>query len=355
MYRAELARVRAELEELPTYDQLENLRHAAITAQTLPQLWPHASPEDQRDLLRTMLREVKVDVITGRIVSLRPQPVFIPIFREMPLLDERDFGVFVPNWGEHPDADSILAIPRAPTLETPPDTMDAAPFWSTLPIAGEENARIAPGITEALRMCAHAPTHVTQVCWAGQTPLPDDLRKWENASARVITPEEWRTLDDASTDVLVTRLGLWRHTLDASQLDVDALIAEAHRVLRSGGVWYCVEVLPLEMPAHWVFRIFPPMWEWARVHTKPMHALNVKLLEAGFTTRMKHHVCFQPIRADVALAIAERREGLLAQLSDAAYADGIARLKQLIADKGATHTLGAEVGYVEVWAGKRSG
>lgn len=204
-----------------------------------------------------------------------------------------------------------------------------------------------------LRMCPHDVTQVTQVCWAGQTPLPDDLRKWDGTSARVITPDEWRTLETDSTNVLVTRLGLWRHMLNSNERDLDTLVAEASRVLRSGGVWYWAEVLPLEMPAHWVFRYFPPAWEWARLHTKTMHTLNVKLREAGLATRMKKQVSFQPIRADVALAIAERREGLLAQLSDEAYTEGIVRLKQVIAEKSAAHTPGSEVGYVKVWAGKQ--
>jgi len=354
MYRAELARIRAALEELPTYDQLENLRQAAATAQTLPELWPQASPEDQRDLLRLMLREVRVDVITGRVVSLRPQPVFIPIFREIALLDEREFGVFVPNWGEHPDADQILAIPRLPTLEAAPAAMQAAPFWATLPITGDENARIAPGLAEALRIGERTATTVTQVCLEGQVPLPDDLRKWEDARARSVTLPEWRALEASSTDVLVLRLGLWHHILHPEfDLDLHRLVSEASRVLRAGGVWYWVEVLPLEMPAHWVFRFFPAAWEWARLHSWTMHALNLKLLEAGLTTRMKNHVSYQPIQASAVLAIAERREGLLAHLSDEAYATGLTRLKQVIADKGDRYVLGSEVQCVEVWAQKR--
>ena len=354
MYRAELARIRAALEELPTYDQLENLRQAAATAQTLPELWPQASPEDQRDLLRLMLREVRVDVITGRVVSLRPQPVFIPIFREIALLDEREFGVFVPNWGEHPDADQILAIPHLPTLEAAPATMEAAPFWATLPIAGDENARIAPGLAEALRIGERTATTVTQVCLEGQVPLPDDLRKWEGARAHRITLPEWRALEASSTDVLVLWLGLWHHILHPEfDLDLERLVSEASRVLRAGGVWYWVEVLPLEMPAHWVFRFFPAAWEWVRRHSWTLHALNLKLLEAGLMTRMKNHVSYQPIQASAALAIAERREGLLAHLSDEAYATGLARLKQVIADRGERYVLGSEVQYVEVWAQKQ--
>ena len=66
---AELARVRRELDSLPTVDQLENLG-ASKRVGSLHDVWTDCDPADQRDLLRLRVREVQVDVVTGRAVSL---------------------------------------------------------------------------------------------------------------------------------------------------------------------------------------------------------------------------------------------------------------------------------------------
>lgn len=88
------------------------------------------------------------------------------------------------------------------------------------------------------------------------------------------------------------------------------------------------------------------------MHTKSVYALNVRLQSAGFKTQVKNHVSYQPIRIEATIAIAERREGVLAQLSDEAYAEGMTRLRQTLAEQVVEYQLGFEVGYVEVWAQK---
>lgn len=70
LYHAELARIRRELDSLPTLDQLENLGSASELVRSLHDVWPESDPADQRDLLRLMVREVQVDVATGRVVSV---------------------------------------------------------------------------------------------------------------------------------------------------------------------------------------------------------------------------------------------------------------------------------------------
>jgi len=74
-----------------------------------------------------MVREVQVDVATGRVVSVQPQAVFIPLFREVPLLSEREFGVFVPTWTPVVATD-ILAIDHLPPLLPSPEEGAALPF-----------------------------------------------------------------------------------------------------------------------------------------------------------------------------------------------------------------------------------
>jgi hypothetical protein len=298
---------------------------------------------------------VKLDVITGRIVSLRPQPVFIPIFREVDLLDEREFGVFVPNWIPETDIQKVIAIPQTEPFTSPTNSMEASPFISQLPIAGDDNARMSPGISEALRKCKPSqdqPTWVTQICLPGQSPLPADLHKWQSAKDRIITLDDLSKSEPASTDVMVMRLGLWQNLLNSTQgLGLDALTNIAQQ-LKPGGVLYWVDVLPLELPAHWVFHFFPKAWEWVRIHSKSMHAVNKSLL-TDFKTQIKSHVSYQPVQLDTALSIAERREGLLAKLTDEVYVDGLTRLGQVVTDKGVNDLVASEVGYLEVWAQKR--
>jgi hypothetical protein len=99
-YHEEMARIRRESANLPNYDQIETLRITAETIGNLSNIWSAAEPGDQRDLLRLLLREVKVDVPNGRVTSISPLPVFIPIFRQIPILSELEFGEFIPVWPE---------------------------------------------------------------------------------------------------------------------------------------------------------------------------------------------------------------------------------------------------------------
>jgi site-specific DNA recombinase len=69
-YREELARIKHQLNSLPTYDQLTTLRSTIRSIKNLYEIWDDAEPEDQRDLLRLMLREVRVDVRSGRITGI---------------------------------------------------------------------------------------------------------------------------------------------------------------------------------------------------------------------------------------------------------------------------------------------
>jgi len=71
-YHEEMDRIRRETASLPTYDQIETLRVTASTITSLSQIWNKADAGDQRDLLRLMLHQVRVDVPNGRITSISP-------------------------------------------------------------------------------------------------------------------------------------------------------------------------------------------------------------------------------------------------------------------------------------------
>ncbi len=77
-----------------------------------------------------------------------------------------------------------------------------------------------------------------------------------------------------------------------------------------------------------------------------------RLRAAGFAPQVARQGFYQPVSLGAALALAERRTGLLAGLSDADFAQGLVQLRQAVAERGAAHLVGSEVALVEVWAVK---
>ncbi len=68
-------RIRRELDPLPITDQLESLKASAGLVALMGETWDSAEPEDQRDLVRLMFREIRIDFTTGRVVALILQAV----------------------------------------------------------------------------------------------------------------------------------------------------------------------------------------------------------------------------------------------------------------------------------------
>jgi hypothetical protein len=98
IYEREQARIRRELAELPAPADVETIQRAATYLEELAQVWDDADDVDRRDLARLALREVKVDMSQGRVATIEPHPIFVPLFRQIKLLREVSFGVFVPIW-----------------------------------------------------------------------------------------------------------------------------------------------------------------------------------------------------------------------------------------------------------------
>jgi len=358
MYQSELARIRRDLANLPTYDQLENMSHAAETIQSLREIWGKASPAEKRDLVRLILHEVAVDVPHGRVVALSPYTVFIPILRQMPLLAEREFGVFVPVWT--PDhANGVLTIPQLPALTAVPMQGMALPFLAEYPLAPDAEARIAPAFSHALALCKQAgasPEMLIQVASTDRPPLPADVRKWQDTISKVQSFDEVARRQEESVDVLTTQMLLWDNATRADhRRETDALLGQMCNLLTACGVWYMAEVLPAEMPAHWVYTYFPEAWTWARRQTLDLHALYGRLQAQGVASEVKRHVWYQPVRLGTALEIARQRPGLLARLSDPSYQEGIERLERAVMHQGAEHVIGSEVALIEIWAQKGKG
>lgn len=48
--------------------------------------WSNAAKEERRDILRLMLDAVYVDLESAKVVTLKPKPAFLPLFREDPCI-----------------------------------------------------------------------------------------------------------------------------------------------------------------------------------------------------------------------------------------------------------------------------
>jgi len=135
----------------------------------------------------------------------------------------------------------------------------------------------------------------------------------------------------------------------------EELIAKVWERMKPGGMWYLSELLPLDMPAHWVYRYFPSSWEWVKAHTWHLYMLFNRLQNQGFLTEVKRHMFYQPILLRIAVDIASSRPGPLAHLSDAQYNVGMAALEREIEEKGGDFNLGSEFNIVEAWSQKPIG
>ena len=353
-YQRELAHLQRELEALPTLEQLAGLKAAAALVSTLQTGWHAASPLEQRDLLRLMVRSVTVDVRTGRIVTLQPQAVFIPIWRASPLLVERDLGVFVPLWDAEAHA-SVRAIPSLPALTSLTQAV-ALPFLDTLPLYTAEELRMAPGIRHALELCRRAnPAAQTLVqAHAAQCPpLPADVRRWQGMKTHTVPLEQvWRA-DAATVDVLVTTLALWEGVTQTESFDLLEVIARGREVLTPHGVWYALELDPAATPAHWVYTFFPETRAWIERHLANTFTLYNHFQAHGFSVEAKRHVFYQPVSLQMMAEIAHARPTVLQHIADKAYRAGLERLRQAMAARGAETLIGSEIAVVEVWAQKQ--
>jgi hypothetical protein len=83
LYKDRQARIQRQLAELPDPADLEAFEQAAVLLEELAEIWDVADLADRRDLLRIAVREVKVDVPQGRVATIEPHPVFVPLHIDM--------------------------------------------------------------------------------------------------------------------------------------------------------------------------------------------------------------------------------------------------------------------------------
>ncbi|MBU0512503.1 MAG: hypothetical protein KJ638_12490, partial [Chloroflexi bacterium] len=131
------------------------------------------------------------------------------------------------------------------------------------------------------------------------------------------------------------------------------ILARMYGLLRKNGVWYLQDLLPADMPAHWVYQFFPTAWEWVRNHTSNLYTLYNQMRTAGFAVKVNRQAYYQPIHVKTALDIAKKRTGVLAALPDDDFEMGIDRLQQVLGKQGSDKLVGSEIAVAEVWGQKK--
>ena len=352
LYQQEIARIRRELDCIPTYDQLESLKSTILAVQNLYETWDGAEPNDRRDLLRLMLRKVWVDVPSSRVVGLQPKAFLYPILRSVEMLEERELGFFVPRWSPK-QAEGLINFTQLDPIVAAPEQGVALPYINICPLDPNPRRRMDPGISKGLKMVRETgrdPEDVYQIVHAHREPLPMGLRRWTQADGELIEPGQLDELNDGSLDLLATQFMLWDRLL--SEGLAEELLAQVYQKLRPGGVWYLIDTLPEDMPAHWLYRYFPPAWEWVKNHTWNTYKLYNQLSNLGFSLEFDRQTFYQPIQLKAAEAIAKDRPGLLAHLPDQTFQSGMEKLRAEIETRGSDHLLGSEFNVIEVWAQK---
>lgn len=355
LYNREIVRIRKEMDQLPSEDELENLKDSIAIIEDLPETWSKASPRDQRDLLRLMLRSVLVDVPVSRVTGLQPHATFIPILRKVPLLQERDFGFFVPVWpvtvvpesggqkARSQTRKTVLAMPVSPT---------ASPFVMANPLQPDHRNRMTTGISAALRMASaktKMPEMVLQLVAPDRPALPVNLKRWPTTAYFEIAERDLLQRPEHSVDVLISQFLLW-DKVQTGRDSAEALLPQAFTLLAPGGVWYFQDLLPTEMPAHWLYQIFPPAWETLKARSWSLHTFHQLLQQTGFRPRIVRHRHEEPVAASFALGLADQDPRLRALLSKGNLEAGLAQFKDSEEGNGRPRLLSSELVMIEGWA-----
>jgi site-specific DNA recombinase len=325
IYRRELEQIRRELDDVPADDDLLRICQAAEVLESLADVWDDADAFDRRDLIRLMLRDVRVDVVQGRVLFLRPVAPFVPLFRSIPLLQERDLGTFTPVWTA--EMTDLLPYPIMPPLTSLPRKVADRLFLPVWPWTPDPSARISEPLSDALKARRKAGRFggaAIDVARRGVPPLLLDARKWPDASLEVRSLSEALEQRDGTLAFLYTPLAVQGHP------DRDDLVEAAFRLLDEEGHWHVIDVVPASMPAHWVFAFFPEAWPHAYGSFWTAYNFYNELRRAGFQVKLREHAFYWPVALGVAWEIARRRSGLLAALTDEHYQEGLHRLEKAL-------------------------
>jgi hypothetical protein len=349
LYTREQRRIRRELAELPAPGDFATLERAANLLSELTAVWDEARLIERRDLLRLALKEVKVDVPQARLVTLEPHPIFVPLFRQVPLLREVDFGVFVPVWppelgAERDGVDALPPLDAVPAADSAPDW----PLVMALPQA-LSGVRSTPRLSIWLRQRRADEQPLGPIIALHQPrtpPLRCDDRFWDTAITEVrslaaVAPE--------SAAFLWTPFALQR---DATR---PTLINQARRALTPDGTWVLLDILPSAMPAHWLYTYFPETWDHACQHTLNAAELYTTLQQSGFDVELKRQTFYQPVPLGLVQTLAEQQAALpqLSNLPAHVYRVRLEALQQQVAQHGPETLVSGEFCLVETTARRK--
>lgn len=347
LYQEELERIRRELARIPSEDELAQLRIAARQVAALQEIWDTAAEADQRDLLQLMFRRVVTDVTQGRLLLLYPTAPFIPLFRAVPLLQERELGVFVPVWS--PEWGELLPYPQLPALEQLPAAAVSLPFAPVWPWAAAEGGRISPALSAALKLRSQAGLaggRAVAVPYAGVPPVLVDGRKWPGVTLHEMPLEQALLQAAGSVIYLDTPLAVQLHP------ERGALVQRVATVLADQGTWHWEEVLPAAMPGHWVFGHFPALWGYVQGAYWNAQQIYLELKREGLTATLQETTYMQAVSLRAALELLHQRPGILQLLPEVEYERGVGVLAARIAAEGPQALLSSEFTVVEVTAVK---
>jgi hypothetical protein len=299
-----------------------------------------------------IFREVQIDVISDRVVSVVPHAVMLPIFRQVEFLHEIEFGTFVLNWQPQTD----LAQTQLPAVTKLPEKPTALPFLITNPDTPKTGILMTPSVSQALAMyhrTESGPEIVVQIESEHHSELPFDLRKWPIAVGEVMTWLEFSCRLEESVDVLISQFPLWDISALHNFKQAETIIEQVYQKLTPGGVWYFIDALPLDMPSSWIFRFFPSLSQWFISNTYDMHSLFTRLQSYGFEPEGKRKVFYQLVGLGTALEIAQCKEGLPGIYPAEKLEEGIQLLRTDLAGRELSFLVGSEVAVTEIWAQKK--
>jgi SAM-dependent methyltransferase len=131
---------------------------------------------------------------------------------------------------------------------------------------------------------------------------------------------------DAAFDLVCSTTSF--HHFDDKERGLDEIV----RVLRPRGEFHLGNIDPWGMRRWWPHVYFPEGWALDEARFWPVERLAAGLQRRGLRVSHELHASRQPTTPAVMLEIAERRVlSQLAALDDAAYARGLARLRELVA------------------------
>ncbi len=261
IYWAEVRSYQEQLKALPDMDP-ESIMEAADALINMHEVWEEATMEEKRDMVRFSLRDVFLDVSEPRITSFCPHPEFIPLFQQIPFLQDIGGGCFTIRPISEEEA-ALFDIRIWPESRIAQGAWLAFPYLQRWEEQPDPRARITPTLSaelKKLRKLKLEEIRVLDLQREGYPPLQLDPRKWgEVRIQRAINHgdpvEALSSLPDGELHLLHTPFP----PLEPQAFE--AFVQEVSRVLAPYGRWMFPTLAPRQMHAHWAHEAFPLFWE----------------------------------------------------------------------------------------------